>query len=163
MSRFVAIGDQHLRAGQVHLVQVRRQDHRQLQPLVHTDPDVVYFRSRQNNLTPEQKSLLQDLAEVSHFKATSDIPAWLTDAEREALREFLESRPKVQKTGRDSYRIADRDVNFAPHIGMPSLPDVFTNLQGSILGRLANVPALMNVFDKLGRNSLKKMLKRNPV
>jgi len=116
-----------------------------------------------NNLTPEQKSLLQDLAQVCKFKATSDIPAWLTDAERSALREFLESRPKVQKTGRNSYRISNREVDFGPHIGMPSLPDVFTNLQGAFIGGLANVPALMNVFDKLGKNSLKKMLKQNPV
>ncbi len=134
-----------------------------LQPFFHTDPDVVYFRSRMNNLTPEQKSLLQDLAQICKFKATSDIPAWLTEAERLALREFLGNRPTVQKTGRTSYRIGDRDVDFAPHIGMPSLPGMFTNLHGAVLAGLANVPALMNIFDKLGRNSLKKMLKRNPV
>ncbi len=134
-----------------------------LQPLFHTDPDVVYFRSRQNKLTPEQKSLLQDLAQICKFKATSDIPAWLTDSERFALREFLESRPKVQKTGRTSYRIGNREVDFGLHIGMPSLPDSFTNLKGAVIGGLANVPALLNVFDKLGKRSLKKTLKQNPV
>jgi alpha-galactosidase len=134
-----------------------------LQPVVHTDPDVVYFRSRQNNLTPEQKSLLQDLAQICNFKATSDIPAWLTDSERSALREFLESRPEVCKTGRTAYLIGDREVDFGPHIGMPSLPDTFTNLQGAVIGGLANLPALMKVFDKLGKYSLKKTLKQNPV
>ncbi|MBE3117121.1 MAG: hypothetical protein IMZ50_00005, partial [Candidatus Atribacteria bacterium] len=134
-----------------------------LQPLVNTDPDVVYFRSRQNNLTPEQKSLLQDLAQICNFKATSDIPAWLTDSERSALREFLESRPEARKTGRTAYQIGDHEVDFASHIGMPSLPDTFTNLQGAIIGGLANVPVLMKVFDKLGKNSLKKTLKQNPV
>ncbi|MFA5874035.1 MAG: glycoside hydrolase family 36 protein [Anaerolineales bacterium] len=133
-----------------------------LQPLVNTDPDVVYFRSQQNNLTPEQKSLLQDMAQICNFKATSDIPAWLTDSERSALREFLESRPEVRKTGRTAYQIGDHEVDFDLHIGMPSLPDAFTNLQGAVIGGLANVPALMKVFDKSGKISLKKTLKQNP-
>ncbi|MCX6037896.1 MAG: alpha-galactosidase [Chloroflexi bacterium] len=134
-----------------------------LQPLVHTDPDVVYFRSRQNNLTLEQKSLLQDLAQICNFKASSDIPAWLTDSERSTLREFLESRPEVRKTGRTAYQIGDHEVDFGLHIGMPHLPDTFTNLKGAVLGGLANVPLLMKAFDKLGKNSLKKTLKQNPV
>ncbi len=134
-----------------------------LQPLIHTDPDVVYFRSRQINLTSEQKSLLQDMAQICNFKASSDIPAWLTDSERSALREFLESRPDVRKIGRTTYQINDRKVDFGLHIGMPPLPDTFTNLQGTIIGGLANVPALMKVFDKLGRDSLKKTLKQYPV
>ncbi|HEX7540551.1 MAG TPA: glycoside hydrolase family 36 protein [Anaerolineales bacterium] len=134
-----------------------------LQPLVHTDPDVVYFRSRQNNLTPEQKSLLQDLAQICNFKASSDIPAWLTDSERSALREFLENRPEIRKTGRTTYQIGDHEVDFGSHIGMPPLPGKFTNLQGAVLGGLANVSVLMKVFDKLGKISMKRMLKQNPV
>ncbi len=134
-----------------------------LQPLVHTDPDVVYFRSRQNNLTPEQKSLLQDLAQICNFKATSDIPAWLSELERSALRTYLENRPEVRKTGRTAYQIGDHLVDFGQHIGMPSLPGVFTNLQGAVTGGLANVPAMMKVYDILGKYSLKKMLKCNPV
>jgi hypothetical protein len=46
---------------------------------------------------------------------------------------------------------------------MPSLPGTFTNLQGAVLGRLANVQMLMNLFDKLGKIGLRKMLKKNPV
>ncbi|MEW6094664.1 MAG: hypothetical protein AB1531_11950, partial [Chloroflexota bacterium] len=134
-----------------------------LQPLVHTDPDVVYFRSRMNALTGEQMSLLQDLAEVSHFKATSDIPTWLTKSEREALGRFLENRPRVQKTGRNLYHISDREVDFSPHINIPFLPRGLMNLQGAILGWLAGSHLLMNIFDKIGRRSLKKTLKQNPV
>jgi alpha-galactosidase len=134
-----------------------------LQPLVHTDPDVVYFQSRMNRLTGEQMSLLQDLAEVCHFKATSDIPAWLTASEREALGRFLESRPTVQKTGRTTFRLGNRKVDFGPHIHMPVLPSRFTNLRGAILGWLAGSHLLMNIFDKMGRRSLKKALDKNPV
>ena len=61
-----------------------------LAPLVHTDPDVAYFRLKESKLTVEQNAMLQDLARVCNFKATSDLPQWLTDSEREKLREFLE-------------------------------------------------------------------------
>jgi alpha-galactosidase len=134
-----------------------------LQPLVNTDPDVVYFGSRQNNLTPEQKSLLQDLAQICNFKATSDIPAWLTDSERTALREFLESQPEVRKTGQTAYQVGDHEVDFGVHISMPSLPGMFTNMQGAVLGALANVPVIMKVFEKLEKIMLKRMLKEVPV
>jgi alpha-galactosidase len=134
-----------------------------LQPLVNTDPDVVFFCSRHNNLTAKQKSLLQDLAQICNFKASSDIPSWLTETERAALREFLDRTPEIRKTGLTSYKIGDNEVDFGAYITMPSLPGTFTNLQGAVLGRLANVQMLMNLFDKLGKIGLRKMLKKNPV
>jgi alpha-galactosidase len=134
-----------------------------LQPLVHTDPDVVYFRSRQNSLTPEQKSLLQDLAQVAGFKATSDVPSWLVETERTALRAYMESSPKIQKTGKYKYQIDQREVDFAAFIEMPPLPGPLKNTWGAILGGLANVPILMKIFDRNSRRSLKKAIEENPV
>jgi alpha-galactosidase len=134
-----------------------------LQPLVHTDPDVVFFRSRQINLTLKQKSLLQDMAQICNFKATSDVPAWLTGSERSALCEFLEGRPEVIKTGKTTYHIGDHEVDFAPHIGMPSLPDTLTDLLGRVISGVANVPLLLKAYDKRGKNILRKKLKQNPV
>jgi alpha-galactosidase len=134
-----------------------------LQPLVHTDPDVVYFRSRQNALTPEQKTLLQDLAQVAGFKATSDIPAWLTEAERLALREYLETSPLIKKTGKYKYQIGDREVDFSPFVGMPPLPGFLKNIWGALIGGLANVPVLMKIFDAVSRKSFRKALKKNPI
>lgn len=43
------------------------------------------------------------MAQICNFKATSDIPAWLTDTELSALREFLECSPEVRKTGQKSF------------------------------------------------------------
>jgi alpha-galactosidase len=134
-----------------------------LQPLVQTDPDVVYFCSRQNNLTPEQKSLLQVQAQICRFKASSDIPAWLTDSEWSALHAFLEINPEVQKIGQTAYRIGDHNVDFGPHIGMPPNPGMAGQILGAVLGELANSPALMKIFDKLVIIKLKKQLKQNPV
>ena len=134
-----------------------------LGPLVHTDPDVSYFRSRQNDLTPEQKSFLQDIAQICHFKATSDVPSWLTDSERFALAEYLINDLPVKKTGPQSFRVGERHVDFGPQIILPPVPGNSIKFLGSLLGTLANVPALMNLFDNLGKGALKKALKKNPV
>ena len=134
-----------------------------LKPLVQTDPDVAYFRTRLNDLTTEQKQLLQDLARIAEFKATSDVPAWLTESERAALRLFLERRPAIRKTGRTSYEMDGRMVDFGAQIGLPALPGPFTNLMGAMVGGLANVPFLMKIFNGLEQRALKKKLEENPV
>jgi len=134
-----------------------------LKPLVQTDPDVTYFRSRLNDLTAEQKQLLQDLAQIAEFKASSDVPAWLTESEQAALRLFLESNPGVLKMGRNSYELDGRGVDFGAQIDLPPLPGPFTNLMGAVLGGLANVPFLMRIFNALEKRDLGKRLAENPV
>ena len=134
-----------------------------LQPLVNIDPDVVFFCTRQNNLTNEQKQILQDMAYICKFKATSDIPAWLTETEKSGLREFLVHQPEIQKLGQTTYLIDDREVDFTPYIGMPSLPNAFDNLAGGVIGELARVPFVMKSLEILEKYSLKRTLKHNPV
>jgi alpha-galactosidase len=134
-----------------------------LKPLVQTDPDVAYFRSRQNDLTSQQKQLLQDLAQIAKYKASSDVPAWLTESEREALRMFLESKPAIRKIGRNRYALDGRSVDFESQISLPALPGRFTNLQGALIGGLANVPFLMRIFNALEKKDLEKRLAKNPV
>jgi alpha-galactosidase len=81
-------------------------------PLVQVDPDVVYFRSRLNLLTEQQMSWLHDLATICGFKAVSDPPSWLSPEELARLREFLAERPEVVQTGRYSFTLAGRAVDF---------------------------------------------------
>ncbi len=45
-----------------------------LAPLIEPDPDVVYFRRRYNLLSRRERVVLQDLATVCGFRATSDPP-----------------------------------------------------------------------------------------
>lgn len=85
-----------------------------LRPLVHTDPDVAYFRTRYNLLNPAQRAVLQDLALVSGFKATSDPPEWLDGEEREQLKEWLEANPPLEQTGPYTFKIGEREVDFQP-------------------------------------------------
>jgi alpha-galactosidase len=90
-----------------------------LRPLVHTDPDVVFFRSIHLSLTAEQKGLLQDLAVIAGFRGTSDLVRWLTPDEREALCQFLGAEPRVRRLDRYRYQLNQREVDFAPHIDLP--------------------------------------------
>lgn len=90
-----------------------------LAPLLHIDPDVVYFRSQHASLTQEQNALLQDLAQICNFKATSDLPQWWTEAERKSARDFLENESAVERTGRYTFHIGGREVDFSPAMDVP--------------------------------------------
>ena len=103
------------------------------------------------------------MAQVAGFKATSDIPAWLTQPEETALRGFLESRPEVHRKGRASYMLDERLVDFSSYIGMPPQPGALTNFIGAIVGALADIKVIMRVFDAINRRLLKSKLKKNPI
>jgi len=91
-----------------------------LKPLVNIDPDVLYFRTKYNTLKPHENQLLQDLGTITGFKATSDLPRWWKPPEREKVREFLETVPKVQKRKRYEFQIDGREVDFSPAIPIPT-------------------------------------------
>jgi alpha-galactosidase len=88
-----------------------------LAPIIGLDPDVVYFRSRRQLLTPRQQGLLQDVARICDCRSSSDPPAWLDPGERAALTRFLTERSSVDRLGRYRFRIDGREVNFLPLIG----------------------------------------------
>lgn len=131
-----------------------------LAPLLATDPDVAYFCSIQNSLSPDQKKLLQDLALLCHFKATSDLPQWLDKEERQALHAFLEAQPAIQQTDRYTFQISGRHVDFAPAISLPTPPRGLTALKSAFIGWLANQGWVMNLFYRLGKWRLKKVVSR---
>ena len=85
-----------------------------LRPLIDIDPDVAYFRTRHTDLDDHHRALLQDLAQVCGFLATSDPPAWLEPAQRARLAAFLAARPEVRRLQRYSFAIGDRVVDFGP-------------------------------------------------
>ncbi len=111
-----------------------------LTPLVHPDPDVVYFTSQQNSLTAEQKGWLYDLARVCGFKAASDLPQWLSATERKALRAFLEETNHVVPLDAYRFQIDGRLVDFSPAVPLPSPVRGWPALQAALLGWLGNQP-----------------------
>jgi alpha-galactosidase len=131
-----------------------------LAPLVHTDPDVVFFRSTETRLTPEQNSLLQDLALVCGFKATSDPQQWLTQAQSADLRAFLTHQPRIKRTGKYTYQLDERLVDFTPAMNLPEAPSGLSALAGSITGWLGSQPAVLKVLDRLGKNAVEKLKNR---
>jgi len=116
-----------------------------LQPLVQVDPDVAYFTDYGNDLTKQQKGLLQDLARICNFKATSDLPQWLTDRDKIDLQEFLLSNPVIKRTGRYTFHIDDRDVDFTAEMHLPAPPTGITALRAAFLGWLGNQAPVLRI------------------
>lgn len=84
-----------------------------LRPLLNIDPDVAFFRTRYNLLNSEQKRMLLDLVAITGFKATSDLPLWLDDAELQTLVEFMQTEISCQKSGNYQYLVNNRLVDFS--------------------------------------------------
>ncbi len=99
-----------------------------LKPLVHIDPDVTYFESKENQLSHDERILLRDLAQICEFKATSDLPQWLTKGELEELRSFLDTKPTIKQAGRYIFQIDDRTVDFTSATALPKIPKGLTAL-----------------------------------
>jgi alpha-galactosidase len=127
-----------------------------LKPLLHVDPDVAYFEARENQLTHEQRGLLQDLASICEFKATSDLPQWLGKDELEQLRCFLNANPKIIQTGRYTFRLDDRIVDFTCAISLPDIPKGLTALCGRLIGWLGDRYFILRFYKILDLGKLRK-------
>ncbi|QOQ39561.1 glycoside hydrolase family 36 protein [Trueperella pecoris] len=89
-----------------------------LKPLLDCIPDVAYFRTRGSLLSPEINALTADAALACEFTQSSDPASWLSAREAAQVRQWTEaacSAPRVQQTGRYSYSIRDRGVDFSPY------------------------------------------------
>lgn len=129
-----------------------------LGPLAAADPDVAYFRSQQVTLNAEQKQLLQDLALVCNFKATSDLPQWLHANERQQLRAFLEAEPQIERSGRYTFTLDGRKVDFSPAMPLPEPPRGMEALGSALLGWAGNQDWALKLMDGLGKRALQKTI-----
>jgi alpha-galactosidase len=91
-----------------------------LQPLVNVDPDVMFFRSKNNALQAHENQLLQALGMISGFKATSDLPEWMTSSDQKKLREYLKSVPTVEKESRYRFQINEQEIDFGTAVPIES-------------------------------------------
>jgi alpha-galactosidase len=127
--------------------------------VVQVDPDVVYFRSRECRLSDEQKSLLQDLALICRFRATSDLPWWLSPEEREALRAFLDSIPEVEQRDGCTFTVGGREIDFSSALEMPGPPRGLKALKGALLGWLGNRALALAINYALAASAWKRTRK----
>jgi len=131
-----------------------------LKPLIHIDPDVEYFVSRENNLEEEHKRQLQNLALICNFKATSDLPQWMTPAERESLHEFLNASPEIIQESRYLFQIDQRKVDFTSAVAFPAWPKGIVWLWGRFLGWLGSFIFVLMIFKAFDDAGLRKMRAR---
>ncbi len=127
-----------------------------LKSLLHIDPDVEYFESKENSLEDEHKLQLQDLALICNFKATSDLPQWMTAAEREQVRDFLNASPKVTQLSRYIFQLDDRTVDFSSAVSLPAIPSGLTLLWAKFLGWLGDFHFVLKIFKLLDDDALRK-------
>jgi len=131
-----------------------------LQPLILTDPDVVYFQNEGNSLDKYQKGQLQSLAVIANYKATSDIPHLNSSEEKKIIMSFLEEDPEVIRTNRYSYKIRGKDSDFSEIV--PLLPEL--NLLESILQKItmeiSNFLFVLRFFGKINSIIRKQTIKR---
>jgi alpha-galactosidase len=130
-----------------------------LQPLVMTDPDVAYFVERENSLSPQQRQLLQDLALICNFKATSDLPQWMTPAERDSLRKFLSSNPAVKRLNHAKFQLDERIVDFSPALSLPIPPAGVTKLQAKFVSWLGSQPPALKILKRIDDRALQRRKK----
>lgn len=128
-----------------------------LAPLVQPDPDVAYFAARGNSLTAEQKQMLQDLALICNFRATSDLPQWLTEGERDSLRAFLRDRHKPAQTARYVYKLGKRSVDFSAAVPLPEPPRGVDVPGSALIGWLGNQPWALRLLDRMDRKKLEQL------
>jgi hypothetical protein len=124
--------------------------------LLHIDPDIAYFESTKNSLTQEQKTLLQDLAYVCNFKATSDLSQWMTKNEVNELRSFLNANPKVKQTGRYTFQLDGRTVDFTPAISLPNKKTGLLGLWAEFLAWLGDIHFVLRIFKILDDRAIRK-------
>ena len=109
-----------------------------------------------NQLTQEQRLLLQNLANVCEFKATSDLPQWLGRVEFDQLRSFLNATPKIEQTGRYTFHIDDSIVDFTSATSLPDIPKGLTALWGRLVGWLGDRYFLLRMYKVLNLGRFRK-------
>ena len=127
-----------------------------LKPLLHIDPDVAYFESAKNSLTREQKVLLQDLAYICNFKATSDLPQWMTKNELDELRSFLNSTPKIKQTGRYTFDLNGHIADFTSALSLPNKKTGMLALWAAFLSWMGDRHLVLKIFKMLDDEKLRK-------
>jgi alpha-galactosidase len=131
-----------------------------MQPLVMIDPDVAYFTETENSLSPEYKQFLQDLAFICNFKATSDLPQWMTSTERDSLNAFLHSAPQVRRLSRSTFQIDDRLVDFSAALSLPTPPTGLTKILGTLIGWLGSKIFALKLVKFLDDRALNERVNR---
>jgi alpha-galactosidase len=133
-----------------------------LKPLVHVDPDVAFFHGK-GSLTTDQRQLFQDLTEICAFKATSDLPDTWTNAERIQIRQWLETSQETIRTGRYTFTVGGRIVDFSPAMELPPRPSGLNLIQRAVVSWFGEQMWALKIWDWILRTSPAKIKKNDEV
>ncbi len=128
-----------------------------LNKIVQIDPDVAYFTRQGNHLTNKQKQLLQDLAQICHYRATSDLPHWFTEEELFSLKQFLEEEVDVQWVGRYAFRLNGRLVDFSSAVPLVRPLAGIKGLARNLFCWLANHPWALKLNDWQSKSAAERI------
>ena len=90
-----------------------------LRPLAHTDAYMAFFRTRYNLLQPHEMTLMQEMARMAGFWATSDLTFLLDDHERQELDDFWCHIPQVERLAFYRFHVDNLEVDFSPAVTLP--------------------------------------------
>ena len=120
---------------------------------------MAYFSTAHNTLSAVQKRQLQDLALICAFKATSDLPQWLSEEEKNELHAFLHAKPDIERTGRYTFRLNGRGVDFRSAMLLPDPPAGLDLLKRLALGWIGDRPWALKLFREQEKRALQNKLK----
>jgi len=103
--------------------------------------------------------LLQSLALICNFKATSDLPQWLSKKEREGLRAFLEKYPTIEQLDRYRFKVDGQQIDFGSALPLPKVPLGWTAIQSNLFGWMANHEWALKIYDDTNKKAWEKMKK----
>ena len=75
------------------------------------------------------------------------------------MRAFLEANPGVARTGRYTFRLDGRDIDFRSAMPTAALPQGLIALASASLGWVGNQDWAMRLLDRLGKRALEKRKK----
>jgi hypothetical protein len=101
--------------------------------------------------------MLADMAQVCQFKATSDLPHWWTDFEREQVRNWLTAEPEIERTSPTTFIIDGREADFSLALPLPKPPSGLDILQREINAWGGNQPWILSLMFQNWKRNLKKM------
>ena len=109
-------------------------------------------------MSVREEKMLQDLAHICRYKATSDKPAWWSAEERESLRDFLLKAPQVKREGRYKFMLDGRKVDFSRAMPILQANGLLERTFGALLGWAGNQRWILNIFNWLGEREIKKKI-----
>jgi hypothetical protein len=83
----------------------------------------------------------------------------LTPEERATLADFLKAKPPIKQTGRYTFEIGGRSVDFSSAMPLPQLLNPSEKILAAFLSWLANMQWVLRLFDRLSRQANAKAVR----